>query len=297
MSNTPNVEVPACPEPTPYSYSSDMAPVDFASTLPVVFSAQPAFAPVDSILANQLGPITNPVTDKTFIVPVGGAPILPIVDYGIAEPQLSSTAGSSINESTTLFQNNLVDFKSVNDIVPPEVQQPPVVQPPFVQPPVVQPPFVQPPVVQPPEVQPPFVQPPEVQPQDISNMIAPPTESAPIRPEQFKNINKYVPKIQKNLASFIQSFGSKSTKEHFTGSVKGILDIILGIVLAIALAFYVHEHWHPTTAPEGFVSSAKKTFQSLWPWEQLHNPDVSDNNKLMIVLAIVITVIILYRIL
>ena len=259
MSNTPNVEVQPCPEPTPYSYSSDMAPIDFESTSPAVFSAQPAFAPVDSILSNQLGPITNPVTNNSLIVPVAGAPILPVIDSANAEPQLSSTAGTDINESTTLLQNNSNKFVSINDII----QPPPMVQPPMVQPPVVEPPIVQPPVVEAP--------------------VAPTTESAPIVPETFKNINNYMPKIQKNLASFIQSIGPKATKEHFTGSVKGALDIILGIILAIALGFYVHEHWHPTAAPEGFVSSATKTFKSLWPWEQLHNPEVSDNNKLMIV--------------
>ena len=68
MSNTPNVELQQCPEPTPYSYTSDMAPVDFESPSPAVFSAQPTFSPVDSILSNQLGPITNPVTNNNLVV-------------------------------------------------------------------------------------------------------------------------------------------------------------------------------------------------------------------------------------
>jgi len=106
-----------CPEPIPSSGDiSRYAEIDFATTPPPVFSAQPNMVPVDTILSNQLGPVTNPVTPSSSMDNgILGAPILPVVEESNAKPLLSSYSGSDINASTTLANNNL-GFVSVNDI-------------------------------------------------------------------------------------------------------------------------------------------------------------------------------------
>ena len=109
--------VQPCPEPSPYSTDSysaaeiNYSPSDQPALNSVVQNAQ--FTYVDSLLANQLGPVTNPVTNGQPIN-YNSSPILPVVNESNASPVLSSNAGSDINNSYTLLQtdnnynNNLI---------------------------------------------------------------------------------------------------------------------------------------------------------------------------------------------
>ena len=94
----------SCPEPMPYSSNNSyMADIDFTEPPMAVFTAQPRFAEVDSILAQQLGPTTNPVTTNEQ-PELSGSPVLPVVNQSNAMPVSSNVAGADINAPTTLVQ-------------------------------------------------------------------------------------------------------------------------------------------------------------------------------------------------
>ena len=73
---SPKVE--SCPEPIAYSSDNSYANIDFTEPPMAVFTAQPKFVEVDSILANQLGPVTNPVTTNAQ-PELPGSPVLPFI--------------------------------------------------------------------------------------------------------------------------------------------------------------------------------------------------------------------------
>ena len=112
--SSPSVE--PCPEPVPYTSTKDayMADIDFPTNNPVVFNSKPSFFDVDSIIANQVGPITNPVTDNT--PKYNMEPVMPSISDSNASPVISSSMGADINAPSTLVSSNTSDFFSVNKI-------------------------------------------------------------------------------------------------------------------------------------------------------------------------------------
>jgi len=99
MSSPSSVE--PCPEPLPYSKNLDFAADVESSLSPSVLDsvvAKNQFVPVDSILGNQLGPITNPVANTAF-------PAVSELVESKAVPILSSQMGSDVNNSYTLLNN------------------------------------------------------------------------------------------------------------------------------------------------------------------------------------------------
>jgi hypothetical protein len=110
---------PPCPEPLPFSdVISDYAEIDFTVKSQPVVSLQPVMVPVDTILSNQLGPNSNPIQSpsSTPMTYVSGFPELAPVGESNAAPLLSSYMGADINAPMTLSNPNL-SFSSVNDIV------------------------------------------------------------------------------------------------------------------------------------------------------------------------------------
>lgn len=277
-----------------------MADIDFTEPPMAVFTAQPKFAEVDSILAQQLGPTTNPVTTNEQ-PELRGSPVLPVVNQSNAMPVSSNVVGADINAPTTLVQ----EFKStlaVNDINSdistsaglPIPQMEPIPKP------------------------------------------TPQSKPAPLG-ESFKNINKLKPKFNSNLAKYISSkehfgnkpkfnsnlakfisskehsiknklksnsnltkfisskehFGNKNTKkvrviEHFNSS--SVLDnLVLFIVILIGV-FYLYTLsplYHPLD-----VSMAVSQIPFIG---SLTDSGVSDNNKLMIVAGILVAVFVMYK--
>jgi hypothetical protein len=247
----------SCPEPMPYSSNNNyMADIDFTEPPMAVFTAQPKFAEVDSILAQQLGPTTNPVTTNEQ-PELSGSPVLPVVNQSNAMPVSSNVAGADINAPTTLVQ----EFQStlaVNDVNSdvstsaglPMPQMEPVPEP------------------------------------------TPQSNPAPLG-ESFKNTNKL--KSKTNLANFIskEHFGNKSrtkvrTIEHFDG--KNVLDNVVLFIIILAGIFYLYTLsplYHPLD-----VSMAVSQIPFIG---SLTDSGVSDNNKLMIVAGILIAVVVMYR--
>ena len=233
-----------------------MADIDFTEPPMAVFTAQPKFAEVDSILAQQLGPTTNPVTTNEQ-PELSGSPVLPVVNQSNAMPVSSNVAGADINAPTTLVQ----EFQStlaVNDVNSdvstsaglPMPQMEPVPEP------------------------------------------TPQSNPAPLG-ESFKNTNKL--KSKTNLANFIskEHFGNKSrtkvrTIEHFDG--KNVLDNVVLFIIILAGIFYLYTLsplYHPLD-----VSMAVSQIPFIG---SLTDSGVSDNNKLMIVAGILIAVVVMYR--
>jgi hypothetical protein len=99
---SPSVE--SCPEPIAYSSDNSYANIDFTEPPMAVFTAQPNFVEVDSILANQLGPVTNPVTTNAQ-PELAGFPVLPFVSQSNAAPVVDSTVGADVTGSSTLVNN------------------------------------------------------------------------------------------------------------------------------------------------------------------------------------------------
>jgi len=247
----------SCPEPMPYSSNNSyMADIDFTEPPMAVFTAQPKFAEVDSILAQQLGPTTNPVTTNEQ-PELSGSPVLPVVNQSNAMPVSSNVAGADINAPTTLIQ----EFEStlaVNDVNSdvstsaglPISQMEPIPQP------------------------------------------TPQSNPAPLG-ESFKNTNKL--KSKTNLANFIskEHFGNKSrtkvrTIEHFDG--KNVLDNVVLFIIILAGIFYLYTLsplYHPLD-----VSMAVSQIPFIG---SLTDSGVSDNNKLMIVAGILIAVVVVFR--
>jgi len=101
-----------CPEPIPYSNESyGYAEIDFKPESHAVFDNQVKLVSVDNILSNQLGNITQPVQQN-----ISGNPNLPAVGDLDVKPLLSSYSGADISSSTTL-SNTEINSVSINDIV------------------------------------------------------------------------------------------------------------------------------------------------------------------------------------
>jgi len=253
-----------CPEPIPYSDNIyGYSDIDFNVAAPVVQSLQPVNVSVDSILANQLGPVTNPVTPSRTS-DVSGFPVLPVVGENDAKPLLSSYAGADINLPTTLSNGNASNV-SVNDIV-------------NVAPPA--------PVLSTPSV-----------PQEFTNVNRPRATTKAVNvkqptvmtKEQFNNIqNKNAPK---KLANFI----SKRQPEHFTNPRKiehfyknklTIMDNIVIIIIILAFIYYAVSLKHG----ELNINLSKVPILS-----QLTDSNVSTENKVIIVFAVVIAFVLIGR--
>jgi hypothetical protein len=108
----------SCPEPIAYSSNNSYADIDFTEPAMAVFTAQPKFVEVDSILSNQLGPVTNPVTTNAQ-PQLPGSPVLPFVNQSNAAPVVDSAVGADVNYSSTL-ENNIPSL-AVNSISAPSV--------------------------------------------------------------------------------------------------------------------------------------------------------------------------------
>jgi hypothetical protein len=326
----------------PYSDNySTVADVDFVSTPSAIFSTQPTFSSVDSILADQLGPILNPVTSNSNnVVPVTLPPVLAKQNVDNVVPIISASSGADINLSTTLNQPNNSNFMPVDSIVQnyswsPSVNTQIQVPIPTIIPPTPVESFVPnvpiAPVKPTAHVKPTApVTPPQPVAQPMPEHFAQPmtSETKPIAfipIETFKNMNTVNTNMNMNkpntdakmnnifqqrliregINSFVKDlttskntilaqkehFGRRKRKEHFGGN-KGILDIILLIILVGALAYYVYAAWTPEL--EGQL---QKTLRGMWPYSSLHNPDITDNHKLIIILSILLVFIILIRVL
>lgn len=271
MSAPPSVP---CAEPMPYSDDvSGYADIDFNVAPQAVFNMQPAGVPVDSILSKQLGPNTNPVTPA--VAPyVNGFPILPEVGDNNAKPLLSSYNGTDISASMTL-SNNLPNTMSVNDIV----GNPSVTQP-----------FTN--VTVPEEVQ---------HYKNVNNQRVPhkPTNSfaeltnipaSIMGREQFDNIKKG--NVNKNtLAKFIDN-NTNSNVEHF-GKPKQIehffqMTLMDNIVLAIVLGAFIY--YIVTLKSGNNLDTSKIPIVS-----QLSDKNVSTENKVIIVVAVVVACVLINR--
>jgi hypothetical protein len=255
----------SCPEPMPYSSNNSyMADIDFTEPPMAVFTAQPKFEQVDSILAAQLGPTTNPVTTNEQ-PELSGSPVLPVVNQSNAMPVSSNVIGADINAPTTLIQefestlsvNDVNSDKSTSAGLPvPEMQ--PVPQPT-----------------------------PQSQPASLG--------------ESFTNMNKIKMgpknKPKSNLAKFISSnehFGNKGAKkvrtiEHFNS--KSLLDNVALILIIMTGVFYLY-----TLSPIYHPLDVSMAVSQIPLIGSLTDSGVSDNNKLMIVAGILIAVIVIYRI-
>jgi len=108
----------SCPEPIAYSSNNSYADIDFTEPAMAVFTAQPKFVEVDSILSNQLGPVTNPVTTNAQ-PQLPGSPVLPFVNQSNAAPVVDSAVGADVNYSSTL-ENNIPSL-AVNSVSAPSV--------------------------------------------------------------------------------------------------------------------------------------------------------------------------------
>jgi hypothetical protein len=250
----------SCPEPMPYSSNNSyMADIDFTEPPMAVFTAQPRFAEVDSILAEQLGPTTNPVTTNEQ-PELSGSPVLPVVNQSNAMPVSSNVVGADINAPTTLVQ----EFQStlaVNDVNSdvstsaglPMPQMEPVPEP------------------------------------------TPQSNPAPLG-ESFKNINKVRSKSNTNLAKFISSkehFGNKNSKkvrviEHF--NTTSVLDNVVLFIVIVSGVFYLY-----TLSPVYHPLDVSMAVSQIPLLGSLTDSGVSDNNKLMIVAGVLIAVVVIYR--
>lgn len=250
MSAPPSV---SCPEPIPYSDDiSGYAEIDFKVAPPAVQTMQPSFVSIDSILSNQLGPVTNPVQSQS----VSGFPSLPEVgSTNNVTPLLSSYSGSEINASMTL-SSSVPSNVSVNDIV--SESSKPVVQP------TVQP------VVQP------------TVPQNFRNVPKPVIRNK----ESFNNIPKNnLAKYINNKPRQVEHFKPRQV-EHFHQMT--IMDnIILAIVIG-AFIYFVYSH----KSGDNNIDVSKVPIVS-----QLADKNVSSENKIIIVLTIVIACVLINRML
>ncbi len=262
-----------CPEPSAYFTDSYMATVDFPEER-AVMNLKPTFVEVDALLSNQLGGVTNPVSGNQNgqQMELSGFPVLPEVGESNAVPVLSSSNGADINSSTTLASNQLENnFLSVSN----NVSQP--AQP---------------------------VQPQPVQPQPVVPPTAP-TSVSPMQPAQptqgtvgetFNNVNrvKYNPmqkKTQENFGSYIQNKApvKKVAKrvEHFDLQ-KIVMDYFVLILVIGVGVFYIFSQ------KQGVENL---NLQNVPVIGQLTDPNVSDNNKIMLVIGIVVVVVLIARVL
>jgi len=259
----PDSNVP-CPEPMPFSNESyGYADIDFTTTRPAVFDNKPQGVYIDKILSNQLGDITPPNQE------VVGSPILPSVTDSNAKPLLSSYAGADISLPTTLSSTD-VNSVSVNDIVSSNQNQ--------------------------------ASQPVKSEPVSIKAVpMAPMNLPVPVPSktgEHFSNNNE-----SENLAKFIEKnnpigkvenfgpvMGPKNDKkvEHF-GNVQTMDNIVIGVV-AVAVLYYYVSTYHPQYLSNMDVSKIPIV-------SQLNDPNVSNENKIIIVVAVVVGLVLVSRML
>jgi hypothetical protein len=278
MSAPPSVP---CPEPMPFSdHISGYADIDFAVASPTVYTAQPKFQSVDSVLSNQLGPVTNPVQS------VSASPPAPTVGDSNVKPMLSSYGGSDINAPMTLANNNM-NFLSVNDILNNPSVTPVPAQP-------------KAPVVQPTNVQP--VETAQFTNIPVNNRLPQLNNNKlPIirKQESFKNLSntehfnnpvKNTPR--KNLAKFIankpsvEHFGKPKRIEHFRN-----MSIMDNIVLAVVIGAFIY---YMVTLKNG---DSHLDLSKVPIISQLADKNVSMENKIIIVVTIVIACVLINRML
>jgi len=271
-----------CPEPMPYSNdSSSYADVDFGEArAAAVFSNQPRMVPVDSLLSNQLGPITNPVMSPSSSVPqqVIGAPILPTVEESNAKPMLSSYAGADINSSSTLSQTTPPNFVSVNDLVyAPSNTSMNVLPAPLIQTFKTEIPGKR------------------INQANPVNYTKPIPRSQPILKPVNKPSLKTVESFgnnNQNLAKFIDRSSKPAPKlirkvEHFNFQKMSLMDNIILAILIGAIIYYIVSLKHSNMADLSKIPIVS----------QLSDKNVSNENKLIIIVAVVIALILIRRML
>jgi hypothetical protein len=260
MSASPSV---SCPEPAPYSDSvSGYAEIDFVVPQPSVFSAQPTTVSVDSIVSGQVGPVTNPVTPS--VTPfVAGFPVLAEVGDNNARPLLSSSSGADISEPTTLSsgQPNTMPIEEVynsNNTTKPST----------------------PPVQMPEPTMPMSTMP---TPNEMASMTNVPRVNSPV---ELKNISN-----QNNLSNFINNnqpkieHFNKKKVEHFF-HMSAMDNIVLAIVIGAGI-YYVVSLKH----------GSQMDVSKIPILSQLADDNVSWENKVIIVLAVVIAFVLISRML
>lgn len=253
-----------CPEPIPYSNNNSYADIDFTEPPMDVFTAQPKFVDVDSILANQLGPVTNPVTTNAQ-PELSGSPVLPKVNQSNAAPVGDGSKGADINNSYTLINNA------------PEIVSAPVV--PAV--PAVNTPTESFSNFNMPQLPPPMNIDHPMHPPVVHNVNPPPMMHTPPQPMMDNP----------NIAKFINSRQSEhfQNKEHFSHG-KTILDNVVLFIIIVVGVYYLYSV-SPYYKPLNVDISKVPLIGSL------ADANVSDNNKLMIVAGILIAVIVISRLL
>jgi hypothetical protein len=306
MSSSSGVQ--PCPEPLPFSndlYSA--AEVNYSpSSQPAVNStvSDAQFVFVDSLLSNQLGPITNPVTNNQQ-PQYNSSPVLPVVGDNNAVPVLSSNNGADVNNSYTLLQNESVNTPNNFMSLSPSIQQ--NFQPQPMQPQPMQPQPLPPQPMQPQPMQPqpmPPVAP--IQTNEVSNKLTP--------SESFNNVNK---KPDNNISKFIQNNKPIAKKEHFNGKKiehfkittgSSTLDIVCLFAILGVIIYMVFPELFQSGSFNDRLSSIKiklgninhevENMVSHIPvLSQLVDDKVSDTHKLILVAAIVIGVIFLLQML
>jgi hypothetical protein len=310
MSSSSSVQ--PCPEPSPYSSDSysaaeiNYSPSNQPAVNSVVQNAQ--FTYVDSLLANQLGPVTNPVTNGA-VPNYNASPVLPVVGDSDASPVLSSSAGADINNSYTLLQtdNNNHNSNQSAPVVPAPVVPAPVVPAPVVPAPVVPAPVVPAPVVPAPVVPAPVVPAPVVPAPVVPVATEPvaPIQSNIVPPvsvpsESFNNMNK--PKPAQDLSRFIQNKQPIAKREHF-GSPKEHFAITTGshvadiLIICFIIGIAVYYIISPSNDTMNNINNSVENVVSHIPvLSQLVDDNVSDINKLLIVSAIVIAFIFISKV-
>jgi hypothetical protein len=261
----------------PYSNESyGYSEIDFTVKLPAVFDNKVNLVPVDKVLSNQLGGVTLPPTDYTTLPQVVGYPLLPQVSEGDAKPLLTSYAGSEISLPTTLSSTDL-NSVSVNDIVTPQVKPTQSAQPaqPKPEPITVKPVPMAPmnaPIAVPSRARETFENPPQ---NNLANFI------------RGNNPVGRVEKFGPQHAKKVEHFGSKKV-EHF-GGLK-TMDNIVFILVVCALGYYYASTYHPEYIRD--MDMSKIPILS-----QLQDSNVTTENKVIIVIAIVIGLILITRML
>ena len=299
----PDSNVP-CPEPMPFSNESyGYADIDFTTTRPAVFDNKPQGVYIDKILSNQLGDITPPNQE------VVGSPILPSVTDSNAKPLLSSYAGADISLPTTLSSTD-VNSVSVNDIVSSNQNQ----------------------ASQPVKSEPVSIKAVPMAPMNLPVPVPSKTGEHFSNNNESENLAKFIeknnpigkvenfgpvmgPKNDKkvehfsnnneseNLAKFIEKnnpigkvenfgpvMGPKNDKkvEHF-GNVQTMDNIVIGVV-AVAVLYYYVSTYHPQYLSNMDVSKIPIV-------SQLNDPNVSNENKIIIVVAVVVGLVLVSRML
>lgn len=254
---SPSVE--SCPEPVAYSSDNSYANIDFTEPPMPVFTAQPKFEDIDKILSNQLGPVTNPVTTNAQ-KELSGFPVLPqnaLIGPSGVLPVLPTS--SLIGPSAVLpFVSQSNAAPVVDSTVGADITGSSTL------------------VNNIPSLADNSITAPVVS--SVLPVATPSTESKP-KAESFAN----------NLVNFIKSKGNIKNKEHF-GNPKTVFDNIILFFIIVVGMFYLYSI-SPYYQPMNIDLSNVPLIGSLT------DNKVSDNNKLMIVAGILISVIVISRLL